>query len=122
MGKNNGQKQWAKTMGKNKGQRQWEKEWEKAIKTSKFGGIVLDDDYVYGVGRNLAYEIMKKTGRTIIPCPIKMDKMVRKRESVSGNRAVPTDRTSATPENPINREVTMIIITNRMVNVLFITV
>ena len=38
------------------------KEWENAIKTSKFGGIVLDDDYVYGVGTNLAYDMMKKTG------------------------------------------------------------
>ena len=41
------------------------KEWEKAIKTSKFGGIVLDDDYSQGVGTNLAYEMMKKTGKKI---------------------------------------------------------
>ena len=39
------------------------KELENAIKTSKFGGIVLDDDYVYGVRNNLAYDMMKKTGK-----------------------------------------------------------
>ena len=37
------------------------KEWEKAIISSKFGGIVLDDDYSQGVATNLAYEMMKKT-------------------------------------------------------------
>ena len=41
------------------------KEWENAIKTSKFGGIVLDDDYSQGVGTNLAYEMMIKTGKKI---------------------------------------------------------
>ncbi len=41
------------------------KDWEKAIINSKFGGIVLDDDYTDGVGTNLAYEIMKKTGKKI---------------------------------------------------------
>ena len=41
------------------------KEWENAVKTSKFGGIVLDDDYSQGVATNLAYEIMKKTGKKI---------------------------------------------------------
>ena len=41
------------------------KEWEKAIISSKFGGIVLDDDYSQGVATNLAYEIMKKTGKKI---------------------------------------------------------
>ena len=41
------------------------KEWEKAVKTSKFGGIVLDDDYSQGVATNLAYDIMKKTGKKI---------------------------------------------------------
>ena len=41
------------------------KDWEKAIINSKFGGIVLDDDYTDGVGSNLAYEIMKKTGKKI---------------------------------------------------------
>ena len=41
------------------------KEWENAIKSSKFGGIVLDDDYSQGVATNLAYEIMKKTGKKI---------------------------------------------------------
>ena len=41
------------------------KGWENAVKTSKYGGIVLDDDYVDGVGTNLAYEIMKKTGKKV---------------------------------------------------------
>ena len=41
------------------------KEWEKAIISSKFGGIVLDDDYSQGVATNLAYEMMKKTGKKI---------------------------------------------------------
>ena len=65
---------------------------------------------------------MVKTGRTIIPCPMKMDKIVRRRESVSGNSAVLTDRTSATPTNPINRDAITIVNTDRMVNILFITV
>jgi len=39
------------------------KEWENAVKKSKYGGIVLDDDYTQGVASNLAYELMKKTGR-----------------------------------------------------------
>ena len=41
------------------------KDWEKAIINSKYGGIVLDDDYTDGVGSNLAYEIMKITGKKI---------------------------------------------------------
>jgi len=41
------------------------KEWENALKTSKFGGIVLDDDYANGVASTFAYEIMKKTGKNI---------------------------------------------------------
>ena len=41
------------------------KEWERAILNSKFGGIVLDDDYSHGVATNLAYEIIKKTGKRI---------------------------------------------------------
>ncbi|MDC0059710.1 hypothetical protein OAJ18_01675 [Pelagibacteraceae bacterium] len=41
------------------------KEWEDAIKSSKFGGIILDDDYSDGIGANLAYRLMKKTGKQI---------------------------------------------------------
>ena len=41
------------------------KEWEKAVIKSKFGGIVLDDDYSQGVATNLAYEMIKKTGKKI---------------------------------------------------------
>ena len=39
------------------------KEWERAIIKSKFGGIVLDDDFTQGVASNLAFELMKKTGK-----------------------------------------------------------
>ena len=35
------------------------------MKTCKFGGIVLDDDYTQGVAGNLAYELMKNTGKKI---------------------------------------------------------
>ena len=45
--------------------KQFRKEWENAVKTSKFGGIVLDDDYSQGVATNLAYDIMKKTGKKV---------------------------------------------------------
>ena len=41
------------------------KEWENAVKSSKFGGLALDDDYPQGVATNLAYEMMKKTGKKI---------------------------------------------------------
>ena len=37
------------------------KDWEKAVIKSKFGGIVLDDDYTDGVASNLAYQLIKKT-------------------------------------------------------------
>ena len=36
-------------------------EWEQAIIKSKFGGIVLDDDYTDGVASSLAYQLIKKT-------------------------------------------------------------
>ena len=39
------------------------KEWERAIIKSKFGGIVIDDDFTQGVASNLAFELMKKTGK-----------------------------------------------------------
>ena len=37
------------------------KDWEQAVIKSKFGGIVLDDDYTDGVASNLAYQLIKKT-------------------------------------------------------------
>ena len=37
------------------------KDWEKAVIKSKFGGIVLDDDFTQGVASNIAYELMKRT-------------------------------------------------------------
>ena len=40
-------------------------EWEKALKASKFGGIVLDDDYTSGAVSAIAYEIMKRTRKNI---------------------------------------------------------
>ena len=37
------------------------KDWEQAVIKSKFGGIVLDDDYTDGVASSLAYRLIKKT-------------------------------------------------------------
>ena len=37
------------------------KDWEQAVIKSKFGGIVLDDDYTDGVASNLAFQLIKKT-------------------------------------------------------------
>ena len=37
------------------------KDWEQAVLKSKFGGIVLDDDYTDGVASSLAYQLIKKT-------------------------------------------------------------
>ena len=37
------------------------KDWELAVIKSKFGGIVLDDDYTDGVASNLAFQLIKKT-------------------------------------------------------------
>ena len=37
------------------------KDWEQAVLKSKFGGIVLDDDYTDGVASNLAFQLIKKT-------------------------------------------------------------
>ena len=36
-------------------------EWEETVIKSKFGGIVLDDDFTQGVASSIAYELMKKT-------------------------------------------------------------
>ncbi len=41
------------------------KEWIKLLLNSKFGGIVLDDDYVDGIPRCLAHEIMLKSNKNI---------------------------------------------------------
>ena len=40
------------------------KEWEQAVIKSKYGGIVLDDDFTQGVASSLAYELMKKTKKS----------------------------------------------------------
>lgn len=40
-------------------------EWIKLLLNSKFGGIVLDDDYVDGISRCLAHEIMFKSKKNI---------------------------------------------------------
>lgn len=37
--------------------------WEISLTNSKFGGIVLDDDYEQGVASSIAHEIMLKTGK-----------------------------------------------------------
>ena len=41
------------------------KNYENALNTSKYGGIILDDDYPDGVASNLAYKISKKTNKNI---------------------------------------------------------
>ena len=39
--------------------------WISALKESRYGGIVLDDDYSRGVGSDIAYKLMKRTGSKI---------------------------------------------------------
>lgn len=41
------------------------KNWVTALKKSKFGGIVLDDDYETGVASDMAYKLMKLSGKKI---------------------------------------------------------
>lgn len=41
------------------------KNWVIALKKSKFGGIVLDDDYETGVASDMAYKLMKLSGKKI---------------------------------------------------------
>ena len=40
-------------------------EWAKALENSKFGGIVLDDDYEEGVASSIAHRMMVKTSRKV---------------------------------------------------------
>jgi deoxyxylulose-5-phosphate synthase len=35
------------------------------LKNSKYGGIVLDDDYPNGIAKQIAYELMLKTGKKV---------------------------------------------------------
>ena len=42
-----------------------EKKWIKKIKKSKFGGIILDDDYTSGVASDMAYKLMKATNKKV---------------------------------------------------------
>ena len=39
--------------------------WISALKKSRYGGIILDDDYSTGVGSDIAYKLMKRTGSKI---------------------------------------------------------
>ncbi len=39
--------------------------WISTLKKSKYGGIVLDDDYSKGVASDIAYKLMKKSGKKI---------------------------------------------------------
>jgi len=39
--------------------------WISTLKKSKYGGIVLDDDYSKGVASDIAYKLMKRTGSKI---------------------------------------------------------
>jgi len=43
----------------------FKKKWENALRKSKHGGIVLDDDYEGGIASFISYQIMKKTGKKI---------------------------------------------------------
>ena len=40
-------------------------EWMSSLKKSKYGGIVLDDDYSKGVASDIAYKLMKASGKKI---------------------------------------------------------
>jgi pyruvate/2-oxoglutarate/acetoin dehydrogenase E1 component len=42
-----------------------EKKWINALKKSKFGGIILDDDYTSGVASDMAYKLMKATNKKV---------------------------------------------------------
>ena len=39
--------------------------WKTTLKNSKYGGIVLDDDYEAGVAKNIAHDMMLKTNKKI---------------------------------------------------------
>ena len=41
------------------------KSWINTLKKSKFGGIILDDDYETGVASDLAYNLMKLSSKKI---------------------------------------------------------
>jgi len=45
--------------------------WIKALKKSKFGGIVLDDDYVNGVAKSLANDLANKSNKLIYTMGLK---------------------------------------------------
>lgn len=40
-------------------------EWIEALQKSKYGGIVLDDDYPNGIAKQIAYELMLKSGKDV---------------------------------------------------------
>ena len=42
-----------------------EKKWISALKKSKFGGIILDDDYTSGVASDMAYKLMKASNKKV---------------------------------------------------------
>lgn len=42
-----------------------------SLKSSKYGGIVLDDDYPNGIAKQVAYELMLKTGKPVYVLCIK---------------------------------------------------
>lgn len=47
------------------------KKWINALKTSKYGGIILDDDYPQGIISDMAYELMKITNKKIFTLGLK---------------------------------------------------
>ena len=40
-------------------------QWLRSLKNSKFGGIILDDDYESGVASDMAYKLMKSSNKTV---------------------------------------------------------
>lgn len=40
-------------------------DWKKCLNNSKFGGLVLDDDYVDGIARSVAHKLMSETKNTV---------------------------------------------------------
>ena len=40
-------------------------QWLRSLKNSKYGGIILDDDYESGVASDMAYKLMKSSNKTV---------------------------------------------------------
>ena len=49
----------------------FKEEWKNALNNSKFGGIILDDDYIDGVGRCIAHEMMIQSNKKVFAMGLK---------------------------------------------------